>query len=525
MAQVTITKVAGAATAGATSAFTSVTGRTYLAVMRNGQAVKPTAVTSTNGIVFSEVAASLAGSNMITVWAGVCSGGGSSGTATSTYTGSTNPSINILEMPAGTYIKATATGNATSSSISASLASITSESACLMVAVTGTGSALTVTPESGYTNLSPNATAVGDTIIIKRESDVDFTPSCTVSASVQWNAIALECAWYWNSSLSYVGQASGTTTATLPAHQAGDLIVIYAFRDGNATAPSLPAGWVSINTSTTTSTGSRLGYKWARNASETSGTWTNATTVIAQVYRGHKYETPIGGNSQTVGTTNTSVAWGNITLTDTNGTSWVAAMRGHRSVDTTLETAPSGLTARSTVVDATDEAAGFDTNGAVASGSTWTAPAGQNIGGTASGWTAQAVAIRRGIAEPAVTLSGQSGTAVTTTGFTPRVTSNKNSGTIYMVVVPDGNTPSVAQIKAGQRSDGTAAINAQSITSAYSNASQDFTAVTGLTIATPYDVWFVHTYNAVDSTAVKADVTTSGGAVAAVDSLFFGQLA
>ena len=78
---------------------------------------------------------------------------------------------------------------------------------------------------------------------------------------------------------------AAATSVTLPTHQAGDLIVVAAVRYGNTTVPSLPAGYTSLLTSATTH-GRRLGYKIAASSSETSGTWTNASTVVAAVYRG-----------------------------------------------------------------------------------------------------------------------------------------------------------------------------------------------------------------------------------------------
>jgi len=41
-------------------------------------------------------------------------------------------------------------------------------------------------------------------------------------------------------SLTRVGSAKGVTSATLPTHQAGDLIIGFAYRDGSTTAPTIP---------------------------------------------------------------------------------------------------------------------------------------------------------------------------------------------------------------------------------------------------------------------------------------------
>ncbi len=109
----------------------------------------------------------------------------------------------------------------------------------------------------------------------------------------------------------------------------------------------------------------------------------------------------------------------------------------------------------------------------------------------------------------APTLSAPTVGSLTASGGTPAVTTNEANGTVYMVIVPDGNTPSVAQIKLGQNSTGGAALAAQN-QSVTTTGVQTFTAVTGLGIGVPYDCWFVHRDAASnDSTSVKADFTTS----------------
>jgi hypothetical protein len=99
------------------------------------------------------------------------------------------------------------------------------------------------------------------------------------------------------------------------------------------------------------------------------------------------------------------------------------------------------------------------------------------------------------------------GSVGTTTG-TPAVTTDEGDGTIYFVIVANGDSPSVAQIKAGQNSSGGAAIKSgnQAVSAA---GVQTFSQQTGLTSNTPYDCWFVHTdSDSNDSTAVKADFST-----------------
>jgi hypothetical protein len=182
--------------------------------------------------------------------------------------------------------------------------------------------------------------------------------------------------------LSRVGQVSGITSATLPAHQAGDVIIAFAFRDGSTTQPTLPSGWTSIGTRSGTSCCGRAAWKRCASSSETSGTWTNASSVLFIIFRGALASgTPVGGNASQAGTT-ASVTYPAATMTAADGTSWVIGLAGHRSVDTSLETAPTGMTNVIDYLDSTCEAAGHDTEAGVSS---WSAQS-VSVGGTASGW-------------------------------------------------------------------------------------------------------------------------------------------
>ena len=192
--------------------------------------------------------------------------------------------------------------------------------------------------------------------------------------------------------LSFVGSATGTTSATMPAHQAGDLILCWAYRDGSNTLPTLPSGqnWTTLNGVTGANTNSAyLVGKIATSSSEGVGTFTSATSVIVQVYRPRSGYTATWSAVAANTGASTTVNYPALTLQTGDGSSWVAAFSGHRSTNTSLETPPAGMTLRSTVVDATDEAAGFDTNGGVAS---WPST-NVSVGGTSSGWRSAVVEI------------------------------------------------------------------------------------------------------------------------------------
>lgn len=182
--------------------------------------------------------------------------------------------------------------------------------------------------------------------------------------------------------IQFIATGSGSTTPSIPAHQAGDLLVIWMFRDGSTTAPALPAGFTTLITGSGNTTSFRVAYRIATASGTSGGGATTATTCITHVYRPKtNYTLSVGASAQATGAS-TTVSYPALTLQDTSGLSWVGAFSGHRSTNTTLETPPAGMITRSSVADATDEAAGFDTNKGVTSWSAQTV----SVWGTSSGW-------------------------------------------------------------------------------------------------------------------------------------------
>lgn len=111
--------------------------------------------------------------------------------------------------------------------------------------------------------------------------------------------------------VSFVGSASAeATSVTLPSHQAGDLIVIFAGRTGSTGIPSVPAGWRFAAQSsgsgvTPPAIAASVGWKIAASSAETSGTWTNADMVLAVVVRDDANLLVIGGIGKTTGLSTT----------------------------------------------------------------------------------------------------------------------------------------------------------------------------------------------------------------------------
>lgn len=196
--------------------------------------------------------------------------------------------------------------------------------------------------------------------------------------------------------ISRIGSASAAaTTITIPAgHLNGDIIIMLAFNNASGIAPTLPAGWTSIGNSTLNVIGTQLAYKIAGSSSETSGTWTSATSLMCIVYRGvSTNKLPIATqstNGKNNANNNTSVLWQALQPMQCGGTSWVIAFAAIKSINTGIESCPSPLTNFINVVSATDEIAAADSNGTILSfinnGGNYTSSLGASVGGTAGAW-------------------------------------------------------------------------------------------------------------------------------------------
>lgn len=144
--------------------------------------------------------------------------------------------------------------------------------------------------------------------------------------------------------------ASATTTVTIPTHIPGDMIIIFAYRDGSTTPPSVPAAsgtvptWLQINNNTGGNTNSSCTfYTIATANNHTSGTWTNATGMVAVVVRGQRKFSPVGGQAESGTTGNSTAVSPAVTQQDTTGEALLLQFAGHRTV-TSWGTAPTGYT-------------------------------------------------------------------------------------------------------------------------------------------------------------------------------------
>lgn len=219
---------------------------------------------------------------------------------------------------------------------------------------------------------------------------------------------------YISSAFAYASSGLPTVseTLTMPTHASGDLIVGFAFRDGNNTPyPAVPSGenWSALDQGGGTGFGgisiaTTSFYKIATSSAENFGTATDATGVQVVVYRSSTGSINMGAHAMnwnlSVGT-GSDVLYAALTLTDSPN-SWVAAQVGHRRTDTSLETPPTGMTMRANPRHASSSEGGiFDTNGTVSSWSDQTVTVGGTT--TGNGWVVQMYEIVEGASNQNIT--------------------------------------------------------------------------------------------------------------------------
>jgi hypothetical protein len=161
----------------------------------------------------------------------------------------------------------------------------------------------------------------------------------------------------------------------------GDLMVIWAFVDGSNTAPSQPGGWTVKDSGGVNNCSMMFATKVAASSSEVSGTWTSATLLTAHVYSG----VLATGAENTTGGTASPVNYTSLSLTVTDGSSWVVGFVGHTSVNDTVSGAPTGMTNRTVMEGVTNDGASHDTNGPVASWAGGTVANAETVAGWISG--------------------------------------------------------------------------------------------------------------------------------------------
>lgn len=156
--------------------------------------------------------------------------------------------------------------------------------------------------------------------------------------------------------INYITTQTGVDSTSNFTCEVGDILIGWASRDGSVTTPTMPSGWTNILSGGANTLGYRLAYKIATGTTETSGTWTNATSLAIVQYRsGAGYTLSIGDSATGLNSSGTNALYPALTLQDTSGVSHVLCGYAHRSADIADSTATTaGLTVRAFVQDATD---------------------------------------------------------------------------------------------------------------------------------------------------------------------------
>jgi hypothetical protein len=168
--------------------------------------------------------------------------------------------------------------------------------------------------------------------------------------------------------LSRVGQASADANSVAISAAEGDLVVVFAYRSGNNTAPTLNGDYTNIangaNSAGGTNSSFRIGFRIAPSGGVSStGTWTNATHVSAIVMRGRRIAGAIGNGAASTGNNSTSsIVYEAVSLTAGQAGQWLLAFGARSAGHADVATAPTGL-ANHTSAPATPLIAGHTSNG------------------------------------------------------------------------------------------------------------------------------------------------------------------
>lgn len=146
------------------------------------------------------------------------------------------------------------------------------------------------------------------------------------------------------------GITAQNTSVAIPAHQPGDLILLFVFNGAGTTVPAPPGAggtvpaWVTIDSGPgNTCSAATLQFVATAN-NHTSGVWTNTTYMAAVVIRGADPTNPIGAHQiAAIPTSASQAVSGTITPTKTDGSSALLYFFGHRLV-TSWGAAPAGTT-------------------------------------------------------------------------------------------------------------------------------------------------------------------------------------
>lgn len=163
--------------------------------------------------------------------------------------------------------------------------------------------------------------------------------------------------------IQYIGGGVGVSSAEIPLHSVGDIIIAGAFRSNSNTIPVLPSGWVEIASGFGNQRALMIAYKFASSTSDIVEEFTGANNFVAHVYRGVSPQ-PIGEVQQM--TSGTAImTFPALTLQNSSGSSWVVGIGGISAGGQAVEIPPAGMVNRTNRAVSGNEIVGHDTDGGV----------------------------------------------------------------------------------------------------------------------------------------------------------------
>lgn len=182
----------------------------------------------------------------------------------------------------------------------------------------------------------------------------------------------------------------------MPTHAAGDLILVWTFRDGSTTAPTVPAGFTFVSNPVGTTCNGQLAMKRATTNAHTTGTWTGATGISIAVLRG---AAGLGAPETETSGSGTTLTYPALTLQNTAGNAWAFRFAGARAATNLTTNSPSTVP-NTAVTGVATECRILSSNGGISTSPT----AGTQTVTGSSGWVTSTIEVlAEGDALPAFT--------------------------------------------------------------------------------------------------------------------------
>lgn len=311
----------------------------------------------------------LGGSNWVSMYGILDTTGGTKTVTVSssgTYiSGNSVSYINVGQVDASWLV--TGTSGAATQTVPCSLGSIS---------VQAFGNYYSLTPLGGRFRYQSGG-SFSDLTIADAVTEMTFTGNATTSNGHGGVAVVLSPT-VANPSPYIVGTSAATATSvTLPPHQIGDLIVMFAYNGAtfNTTVPGKPSAsgtvpaWVDIDANTGSDSNAARTVQFVATATNhTSGTWTNTSTMVAVVIRGQNASTPIGGHAEAQYAGSTTPTAPSVTMADTSGKSLLLHFMSNMNANSISEP-PAGYSRRAKVVTGSGPGVILNTKNVSTSGS------------------------------------------------------------------------------------------------------------------------------------------------------------